>query len=83
MSTERLETLMEQFIEQLAEKLGETNTLLTEIHDELSQIREELSWADKSSAVGHLAGKLGEVKSAVKQVGLETESIYAYMLTKK
>lgn len=82
MSTERLETLMEQFLEQLTEKLGETNTLLTEIHDELSQIREELSWVDKSSAVGHLAGKLGEIKSAVKQVGEETENIYTYMLTK-
>jgi len=84
MSTERLETLMEQVLELLSEKFIETNNILTEIQDELSEIHDELNcWADETTAVGHLASQLGEIKSAVKQVGLETESIYAHMLTKK
>ncbi|AXB01441.1 hypothetical protein GWC92_04600 [Aeromonas caviae] len=62
MSTERLEALMGQFIEQLADKLGETNTLLTEIRDELTEIKEELDWLNDTSAVNHLSGKLTEIK---------------------
>lgn len=62
MSTERLETLMEQFIEQLAEKFGETNTLLAEIRDELTEIKDELDWLNETSAVNHLSDKLTEIK---------------------
>ncbi|OJW67498.1 hypothetical protein [Aeromonas sp. 62-46] len=81
MSTERLESIMQDILIQLEMRMDESNKLLRDIHYELVHLRKEFNLGDKLSAVNYLSRQLDLIELAVTHVDDNTKEILACVQT--